>query len=111
MREAARASPAPSWWRASGKVLEEFPGGALPDVVDVDFLADGVPEAVASPGARKALLRRYKREVVQPPLRAYDREAYESAANCTLPGFGVAFSSFQPFSVPGDLRDLRDLES
>ena len=110
LREAARVSPAPSWWQASGKVQADFPGGALPDVVDVDFLADAVPNAVASPGARKALLRRYKREVVQPRLRTYDQEAYATAADRILPGFGVAFSSFQPLSAPGDLLDLRDLE-
>ena len=107
MREAARSSPAPSWWRRVGNILADLPGGPLPDIIDVAEFTDQIAGATADPGKRKALLKRY---VVRPVLREYDPSVYQVAAARLLPSVGVPFSSFQPAADAASGAVWRSLE-
>ena len=99
MRVAAQASPAPTWWKRIGAVMAGMPGGAIPDINQVEYLTPILSTATSCPAARKDVLRRYRLEVVTPALREYDRPSMEAAVHRVIPTFGMPFEDFMPMGI------------
>ncbi|CAK0864232.1 unnamed protein product, partial [Prorocentrum cordatum] len=96
MRDAARQSPAPSWWRAAGQLMASMPNGPIRDISAHEGFTEEVVAARSSPASRRSLLRRYRQEVALPALRAYDQPSVDAAADRPLPCLGLPFRSLMP---------------
>ena len=96
MREAARRSTAHTWWQLVGHRMAGLPGARLLEVWEAGGLKEEAEAATKSAAARKAVLRRYRREVVRPALREYDHKAFASSADRFIPALGTTFRELQP---------------
>ena len=106
MRDAARESPAPSWWRAAGQIMARMPNGPLPDINVHEGFTEEVVAARSSPASRRSLLRRYRQEVALPALRAYDQPSVDEATSRPLPCLELPFSSLMPALQRGTQQDM-----
>ena len=75
--------------------MRDWPGGGLGDVTEVEALKHDI-DNIAAPGDRKAVLRRYRWEVVRPAMLEYDRSAYNAAAERVIPGLGTSWRTLHP---------------
>ena len=66
------------------------------EIWEVGGLKEDVEAATKSAAARKAVLRRYRWEVVRPAMREYDQKAFAAAADNIIPALGTTFRALQP---------------